>query len=214
MNFMNSSTTNASGPRRLPVRWVDEPAVWSLLLWQRGGGANWVVARWAAAGPRGSCKVRGFRPFRRTRAFTLLELMMVVAIISFVAVMALPHVSGYSKANTMATADRQLLDDIRLARQRALVNRSTVYMVFVPPSFWTNQVFLNTMQTDTLAGAKLQLTNLLQRQYTSYALLSLNSVGDQPGQHFAHYLTDWKTLPQGVFISEFEFNSNQPVITI
>ncbi|MGO8701590.1 MAG: Tfp pilus assembly protein FimT/FimU [Limisphaerales bacterium] len=145
-------------------------------------------------------------------------MMMVIAIIGFIAGMALPHVSGFAKANTLAAANRQILDDLAYARQRALVNRSTVYMVFVPPGFWTNTSYLRSLEgverTNASLNPGVQFTNMLGRQYTSYALIAMSTVGDQPGQHYPHYLTDWRTLPQGVFISAFEFKSNLPPITI
>ena len=43
-------------------------------------------------------------------------------------------------------------------------------------------------------------SNLWGAQYTTYALLSLRSVGDQPGNSTAKYLTGWRTLPGGIFI--------------
>jgi prepilin-type N-terminal cleavage/methylation domain-containing protein len=137
---------------------------------------------------------------RGCRAFTLLELMMVITIVGLIAALTLPHVRGFGQANAMSSAARQLLDDVALARQRAMVNRSTVYMVFVPPMFWTNAGYYNVN-----AGNR-QETNVLMHQYAAYALISMGSVGDQPGQHFPRYVTDWRTLPEGVFFAPFEFN--------
>jgi prepilin-type N-terminal cleavage/methylation domain-containing protein len=209
---MNSIAPNTSTPRRLPVRWVEEVAVWTPLFCRREVGAGQVGMKCAAAKSRAraSCKVRGSGHFRQMRAFTLLELMMVIAIISFIAVMTLPHVSGFTKANTLTAANRQLLDDVAYARQRALGTRSVVYMVFVPPEFWTNSTYeqsSNNVERLAAGYPNLQFDAMLGRQYTSYALIALSTVGDQPGQHFAHYLTDWRTLPQGVFISEYQFST-------
>ena len=67
------------------------------------------------------------------RAFTVLEMLVVITIIGFLAALALPHLPGMTKANAMTTALQQLLSDTALARQLALSHRTTVYMVFVPP---------------------------------------------------------------------------------
>jgi prepilin-type N-terminal cleavage/methylation domain-containing protein len=177
----------------------------------------------ALPGGKRSSKGPGIRRNRQIRAFTLLEMMMVIAIIGFIAAMTLPHVSGFAKANTLAAANRQLLDDLAFARQRALVNRSTIYMVFVPPGFWTNTAYEQSSNYAAELGTKNSAVPLnpgalfnamLGRQYTSYALIAMSTVGDQPGQHFAHYITDWRTLPQGVYISPFEFQTNLQPITI
>jgi hypothetical protein len=51
----------------------------------------------------------------------------------------------------------------------------------------------------------------MAHQYDAYALVSLSSVGDQPGQHHARYVTDWRTLPNGVIFAPFEFTiTNSP----
>jgi prepilin-type N-terminal cleavage/methylation domain-containing protein len=153
--------------------------------------------------------VLGHRRFGQSRAFTLLELLVVLAIIGLIAGMTLPHVGNYNRANTVASATRQLFDDVARARSRALANRSTVYMVFVP-AFW------NEFQTVDQNGVQItpQVTNLLAHQYTSYALLSARTVGDQPGQHFPHYLTEWQTLPSGVYIWPGQFNAQLSAVNI
>jgi prepilin-type N-terminal cleavage/methylation domain-containing protein len=160
------------------------------------------------SGRRGSAALptQGILPACRRdwRAFTLLEMMMVVTIVGLIAALTLPHVRGFGQANAMSSATRQLLDDVALARQRAMVNRSTVYMVFVPPMFWTNTAYGN-------VAPNRQETNLMMHQYAAYALISLGAVGDQPGQHFPRYVTDWRSLPEGVFFAPFEFNlTNNP----
>ena len=58
---------------------------------------------------------------------------------------------------------------------------------------------------------KVFIHNLLTRQYSAYALVSLRSVGDQPGQSHPQYLTEWKPLPDGVFIAPWKFSSGMTV---
>jgi len=142
---------------------------------------------------------------RGREAFTLLELLMVLFIIGLIAAIGLPKISGIGRANASGSAQRQLLDDLNLARQRAIANRSDVYMVFVTPA-----VFLSTspdyINPTTLTAAEARVyTNLLAGQYTAYALISERQVGDQPGVHTKRYLTEWHTLPDGVYIATNKF---------
>jgi prepilin-type N-terminal cleavage/methylation domain-containing protein len=134
-------------------------------------------------------------------AFTLLELLVVIVIIGLLATIGLPAIRGMTKSNAIIAANRQMLDDISAARQSAIANHTTVYMVFVPSGVQNIPLDKLIGQTDILR----QYTNLYGGQFTTYALLSLRSVGDQPGQTSPKYLTDWRSLPNGVFIATNKF---------
>lgn len=146
---------------------------------------------------------------------------MVITIIALLAGMALPHMGGMTKAHSMTVATRQMLDDFALARQKALSTRSSVYIVFLSDSFLTDvdpkTKTSNRAQYDALALMK-NATNrvgaLANNQLRAYALVSLRSVGDQPGHDHAKYLTDWKILPQGVFIPTNKFNFDTVVTNV
>src|SRR5437667_12911594 len=68
----------------------------------------------------------------RWAAFTLIELLVVMAIIGLLATIGLPALKGFGKGTGMAGAQRQLLQDLGLARLSAINGRTTVYMVFAP----------------------------------------------------------------------------------
>lgn len=141
---------------------------------------------------------------RSPRAFTLIELLVVITIIGLLLGLGLPMIKGMNKSNSMIAADRQLLDDINYARQRAIGDHTSVYMVFVPPT-----VINWTVPTDPALSKS--MINLYGGQYTMYALLSLRSVGEQPGRSTPHYLTAWRTLPAGVYIATNKFGVNSGV---
>jgi prepilin-type N-terminal cleavage/methylation domain-containing protein len=145
----------------------------------------------------------------RARAFTLLEMLVVVAIIGMLAAISVPAIRALTQTNTVAAGHRQLLDDLALARQLALSGRRVVYLVLAPP---TLRAHADTIRNANPAfypppvkdRALRQLTNLVEGQYTAYALFTRRSVGDQPGRENPTYLTDWKRLPDGLL---FETNA-------
>lgn len=134
------------------------------------------------------------------RAFTLLELLVVFVIIGILASITLPALKGIGQANLTAAGNRQILDDLFLARLRAINERTTVYMVFVPPTI------LNKLAEEQGNPAELKsIANLLGSQFTGYALLAERTVGDQPGRSTPRYLTPWKRLPDGMVFAPYKF---------
>ncbi len=134
---------------------------------------------------------------RPPAAFTLIELLVVLAIIGLLMAISLPAMKGIGQSNVVASANRQLLDDVALARQLAIKNRSVVHMVFVPPGVLEMKFQPGDKLAQRIKGGAL----------TTYALFAERSLGDQPGQPRFRYLTPWKTLPDGVFIAEQEFDN-------
>jgi prepilin-type N-terminal cleavage/methylation domain-containing protein len=128
--------------------------------------------------------------------FTLTELLVVISIIGLVAAISIPALKGITKSQTITTGARQLLEDLALARQYAILNRSVVHVVFVPPTV----LDMNNLGNDPVAK------RLKGGAYSTYAIYADRTIGDQPGQSRPRYLSKWKTLPDGVFIAEHEFD--------
>jgi prepilin-type N-terminal cleavage/methylation domain-containing protein len=143
-------------------------------------------------------------------AFTLIELLVVMAIIGVLAVVGLPALKGFGKGTGLAGAQRQLLDDLALARLRAISGRTTIYMVFVPPGITAHFADFNPFPPADRDRWSRQLTNLITGQYTAYALLTKRTVGDQPGQENPRYISEWKRLPQGIVFATNKFNLVNP----
>ena len=63
-------------------------------------------------------------------------MLVVIAIIGIIAGISLPTLNNLGKADAVLASTRQMLDDVARARQYALSQRTTVYMVFCPAFFW------------------------------------------------------------------------------
>jgi hypothetical protein len=146
----------------------------------------------------------------------------VLAIIGALATLSMPVFKGFGQSNTLAAAERQLIDDLGLARQYAIKNRAAVYMVFLatnalpqgagtgnpirPPatSVTFGQLYDQVRGLSTKLGQRAynntlhSLTNAFASVYNGYAIYAESSLGEQPGIIKRRYLTEWRTLPDGV----------------
>jgi hypothetical protein len=136
--------------------------------------------------------------------------LLVITIMALLAGMAMPSLRGFAKSNTMTVATRQLLDDVAFARQKALGERTSVYMVFIPDSFLRdNKVAYNQfISTNPTEINRSQIDSLTNGMLRTYALMTLRSVGDQPGWNHPKYITSWRRLPEGTFIPQVKFYAN------
>jgi len=128
----------------------------------------------------------------------------VISILGIMAALTVPVLKNFAKSDATLGASRQLLDDVGRARQLAISQRTTVYMVFVPQNFWNG---LSSAQTNTPAGMTAAI-NLCDKQFTGYTFVSLRSVGDQPGQGAPRYLAPWQNLPDNTFIALAKFTNS------
>jgi prepilin-type N-terminal cleavage/methylation domain-containing protein len=165
------------------------------------------------------CRVRPRAGLRRSsfvirhfqKAFTLIELLTVIAIIGILAALLAPVLKNFSKPDVTVAATRQLLDDCARARQLAISGRTTVFMVFIPTNFWgNNPVTPNGLAWNalpTLIKSSSVVTQLYGAQWNGYMMVSLRNVGDQPGRPSPKDLLSVKTLPSGAFIAPFKFTA-------
>jgi type II secretory pathway pseudopilin PulG len=130
-------------------------------------------------------------------------MLVVIAILGIMAGLTVPVLKNFAKSDATLGASRQLLDGVARARQLAISQRTTVYMIFMPTNFWngTFGTWPNAWWTSLAPAQQTAVTNLCDKQLTGYTFVSLRSVGDQPGQGRKSYLAPWQTLPDGTFIA-------------
>lgn len=159
--------------------------------------------------PRNNFRSRFPTPSERSRcrAFTLIEMLVVLIIIVLLASLALPHMRGNQESVAINAACRQLVDDFSFARQRAMSIRGTVAVVFISPDLLDSGKF-DVTSSSYNAKEVAVIKRLQGGVYTHYALFQYRAVGEQPGSfQSARYITDWKSLPDKTFINPASFSA-------
>jgi len=143
-------------------------------------------------------------------AFTLLEMLVVISILGILAALTVPAIKNATKSSAAISASQQLLGGVARARQLAISQRTTVYLVFIPTNFWMVNGSApsptgNTWWTGLTPAQQMAVTNLCDKQLSGYNFIAYGAMGDQPGQHAWHYLAPWQALPDGSFIALQKF---------
>jgi prepilin-type N-terminal cleavage/methylation domain-containing protein len=154
----------------------------------------------------GGSRVRSPHRQASSAAFTLIELLAVIAIMALIAALVGPTVTQFRKGDAIAAATRQMLDAVDRARQLAISEHTTVYMLFVRTNFWNEAPDPDTFLQPLNPRQRVAVTNLIDKQLIGYNFLSLHSVGDQPGRNTPHYLSSWQALPEDSFVPLWKFN--------
>ena len=144
----------------------------------------------------------------RAFAFTLVEMLVVLAIIAILAALTLPHIRGHSESVAIDAATHQLVEDLSFARQKAISQRSVVAVVFVTDAVFDPQELpLRNADANELP----EIRRLQAGAFTHYAIYQLRRVGEQPGRATEGYITEWKALPEKTFLPT---NNNFSVLNL
>lgn len=138
-------------------------------------------------------------------AFTLVELLVVVAIMGVMMSIAIPGFKKLFRKDPLALGAQQLLDDLEWARIYAMSRGADVSLVFFPT--WSQMG--GTPVQNAHFQSSVPANDLLGGQLASYAIFAEGSAGEQPGQLVTEqtFLSKWRRLPQGVVIPASAFNT-------
>lgn len=141
-------------------------------------------------------------------------MLVVISILGILVALTVPALKNLGKSNATISASRQMLDAVGRARQLAIANHTTVYMVFVPTNFWMGGSPPGSYWGLLSPAQKAAALNLCDRQLSGYSFIAHGAAGDQPGQHAWRYLEPWQGLPDGSFIAQWKFGPRNSTNTV
>lgn len=122
---------------------------------------------------------------RRTAAFTLVELLVVIGIIGLLLVIAMTTISNIGQATQVEISANQLKGTIHLARQWAITQRRTTHVVF-PRNVPADRIE---------SGGTVIASNVNFRAYGVYD----ETIDPQSGARVIEPVREWTFLSPGVF---------------
>ena len=113
-------------------------------------------------------------------AFTLIELLVVIGIIGVLAGLVGPTLVSFKQGDATLAATRMMLDGVARARLLAISQHTTVYMVFVPPTFWADPAYNFGNNPNLIPDDRTAATNLVEKQFVGFNFVTLRTLADQP----------------------------------
>jgi prepilin-type N-terminal cleavage/methylation domain-containing protein len=121
---------------------------------------------------------------RATTAFTLIEMLTVIAIIGVILAVGIPAFTNMMKSGGLSAASRQIASTLTLARQYAITKRTNVRVVF--PYSGTTGGGIN-----------------LAPPYQSYTAIAINGTT-------TNYISKWEHLPLGTVFMDINAGVGSP----
>ena len=144
-------------------------------------------------------RARGNGLLRGARGFTLLELLVVVAIIGVLFAVAMPIFENMGRKDT-ARAAQQVVNTLRLARQNAVAKRQWT-LVIVPNrdgTYSADPKAPNSVEKCLRSYAVIAVTNNMDE----YKMYDEEAAGPTAADMKFEFVSDWKYLPEGVFFDD------------
>ncbi len=141
---------------------------------------------------------------RSQRAFTLVEMLAVIAVMLLMLKLTLPSLDGLLGAEAKGMARTEFLGNLNRARSIALETGVPVYVVFFPK--YSDLVVVGSPDWNGTKESYFQksdsLNQLLGLQLKGYALYQARQPGDLPHMPESKWISDWEVLPEGFYFAE------------